>query len=61
MKKSLMRLGFGMLVVFAGAMACRQGDPSSEPKTPPNSPIPKIEPSEESKPPPPSPFTLDGG
>jgi hypothetical protein len=63
MRTAAFRLAFGMLVVFAGAIACRQGDPSTEPKTPPNSPIPKIEPPEESKAPPPSPlpFAGDGG
>lgn len=63
MRSAFVRLGFGMLFVFAGAIACRQGDPATEPKTPPNSPIPKVDPSEDPKPEPasPLPFGRDGG
>jgi hypothetical protein len=44
LRSSLIRFGAGFIAVTAAAIACRQGDPSIEPKTPPNSPIPtKIE------------------
>lgn len=38
---SLTVLSFSMFVIIA--MACRTGEPSSDPKTPANSPIPKVE------------------
>jgi hypothetical protein len=40
MRASLIRFGAGLVVVALAAIACRQGDPSIEPKTPPNSPVP---------------------
>ena len=40
MRASLLRLGAGLMVIALAAIACRQGDPSIEPKTPPNSPLP---------------------
>jgi hypothetical protein len=36
----LLRLAAGLVVVTLAAVACRQGDPSIDPKTPPNSPLP---------------------
>ena len=35
----LIRLAIGVLLMF-GVMACRQGDPAIDPKTPANSPVP---------------------
>jgi hypothetical protein len=40
MRSSLIRFGAGLVAVVLAAIACRQGDPSIEPKTPPNSPVP---------------------
>ena len=37
---SLIRFAAGLVAVTLAAIACRQGDPSIDPKTPPNSPIP---------------------
>jgi hypothetical protein len=35
--------GLGLLIaLFVLAIACRHGEPSGDPKTPPNSPIPKL-------------------
>jgi hypothetical protein len=39
-KLSVARFLVGLVVIALGAIACRQGDPSIDPKTPPNSPIP---------------------
>lgn len=40
-----------LLLLVACAFACRTGEPSSDPKTPANSPIPKLEPKDpDSKP-----------
>lgn len=36
-------LGVGLVASTLLAMACRQGDPVIDPKTPANSPLPKIE------------------
>jgi hypothetical protein len=41
-KVALARLVGGLAFVAIGAMACRQGEPL-DPKTPPNSPLPKID------------------
>lgn len=40
MRTSLLRLAAWLVVVALAAIACRQGDPAIEPKTPPNSPLP---------------------
>ncbi len=64
MKTALARLGIAVLAVTLGAFACRQGDPGLDPKTPPNSPLPKVErpddSPESSKPDTPK-LTRDGG
>jgi hypothetical protein len=36
-------LGVGLVAITLTALSCRQGDPVIDPKTPPNSPLPKIE------------------
>jgi hypothetical protein len=33
----------GLVAVTVTTLACRQGDPAIDPKTPPNSPVPRIE------------------
>lgn len=38
-----MRRAVLLLLTVAIAVACRQREPSGDPKTPPNSPLPKIE------------------
>lgn len=40
MRASLVRFAAGLVVITLAAFACRQGDPSIDPKTPPNSPVP---------------------
>lgn len=40
MRSTLIRFLAWMAVIAIAALACRQGDPSIEPRTPPNSPIP---------------------
>jgi hypothetical protein len=40
MRASLLRLAAGFIVVTLAAIACRQGDPAIDPRTPPNSPVP---------------------
>ena len=40
MRVSLIRFAAGLLVIGVAALACRQGDPAIDPKTPPNSPVP---------------------
>lgn len=40
MRASLIRFAAGLVVIAAAALACRQGDPAIDPKTPPNSPVP---------------------
>jgi len=37
------RFLFGMIAVTIAAIACRRGEPTGDPKTPPNSPLPKVE------------------
>lgn len=39
-RSAIAHLTIGLVVITLGAMACRQGDPLLEPKTPPNSPVP---------------------
>jgi len=36
----LIRFAAGLVVIALGALACRQGDPAIDPKTPPNLPVP---------------------
>ena len=57
------RFAFGAVAVALAAIACRQGQPSEDPKTPPNSPLPDIDRPEEepNKGPPPLPLGADGG
>jgi hypothetical protein len=57
------RFFFGMLAVAMAAIACRQGQPTEDPKTPPNSPLPDIDrPEEEPSPGPPAlPLGPDAG
>ncbi len=44
MKRAVAWLGFALAAITLGAIACRQGDPVIDPKTPVNSPVPtKIE------------------
>jgi hypothetical protein len=54
-----------LLTLGAGAIACRQTDPSPDPRMPPNSPLPKIDrpddSPEKSTPPPPRSPASDGG
>ena len=40
MRSSLIRFSVGLVVITLAAFACRQGDPSIDPKTPVNSPVP---------------------
>lgn len=48
-----------LTLLLAITIACRRPGPDSEPKTPPNTPIPKIEPKEpDSKPPPSLPLPI---
>ena len=62
MQTSLIRLGAGLLVVALAAIACRQGDPSIDPKTPANSPVPtKLDRPEDPTPSPRMPSLLDSG
>ncbi len=42
-------------------IACRHGEPNSEPKTPPNTPIPEIDREEEEPKVPPTPNVGDAG
>lgn len=59
-KTATVRLGFGMLALALAAIACRE--PSGDPKTPPNSPLPSIDGKDEpSTSPPPSILGKDGG
>ena len=56
-------LGGGMCIaalVLLG-IACRHGEPNSEPKTPPNTPIPEIDRQEEEPKVPPTPNVGDAG
>jgi hypothetical protein len=60
MRAAVARFAVGLLVVTAGAIACRQ--PTGDPKTPPNSPIPTIDRKDEPTTSPPSPLLgNDGG
>jgi hypothetical protein len=36
----MIRRAAGLVVLVLVAIACRQGDPSIDPRTPPNSPVP---------------------
>ena len=40
MLSSFVRLAAWLVVIAIAAIACRQGDPAIDPKTPPNSPLP---------------------
>ncbi|WP_146655135.1 hypothetical protein [Labilithrix luteola] len=53
-------LGVASLALFCALGACRGDGPPSEPRTPPNSPIPEVDRPEEPKPPLPNPFTDSG-
>lgn len=59
-KPAVWRLCVGLFVVSVGAMACRGTDPSGDPKTPPNSPLPQVDKPEEPEAPMPNPLS-DGG
>jgi hypothetical protein len=56
MRRSVVRFLAGLLAIAAAAIACRQGQPPSEPRPEPNTPLPKIDRPEE--PPPPSPVLM---
>ena len=60
MKPAAVHMAIWMTVISLGVIACRGTDPSGDPKTPPNSPLPDIERPEEPKGPLPSPVG-DGG
>ena len=45
--RDALRIGIGLLALTLLAVACREGEPVIDPKTPANSPIPKIERSED--------------
>jgi hypothetical protein len=49
------------MLAVGTVMACREGGPAGDPKTPANSPIPKIERKEPEPAPAPKPSLLDGG
>ena len=57
------RFVFGMVAVALAAVACRQGQPTEDPKTPPNSPLPDIDRAEDdpNTSPPSLPLGNDGG
>ena len=40
---NLLRFTFGMLAIVVAALACRQGQPASDPKPAPNSPLPSVD------------------
>jgi|GEM_PF-5968725 len=60
MNKLLARAVLAAAVVL-GAIACREGVPTGDPKTPANSPIPDIDKKDDPSSSPPSPLTRDGG
>lgn len=64
MKSAPANLGIAVVIGTLGAIACRQGDPGLDPKTPPNSPLPKLDRPDDSpeSPQPDTPrLTRDGG
>lgn len=61
-RSAIAHLAIGLVVITLAAMACRQGDPLLEPKTPPNSPLPtKLDRPEEPKSLPTLPSKSDAG
>jgi hypothetical protein len=62
MKNAVASAVIGLVLIVLGALACRQGDPSIDPKTPPNSPIPtKVDRPDDPKSSPPPRIISDAG